>query len=149
MTSTNHALTGAFLAVSIKNPEVVLPLAVLSHFIVDMVPHWNHKVSKKNERPVNTAEFLLTSFLILALALTIDVSSWLLLGSIFLAIAPDLMWLPEIWRGKLPDMSGDSILHRLRRLHQKIQWSETNKGLWIEAGWFLLLIIIIFRFNSL
>jgi len=47
MTATAHALIGASLAVKIANPYIGLPLAFLSHFIADLIPHWdagtNHK----------------------------------------------------------------------------------------------------------
>ena len=47
MTATAHALIGASLAVKITNPYIGLPLAIASHFVADMIPHWdagtNHK----------------------------------------------------------------------------------------------------------
>lgn len=133
------------MAVAIKNPAIVLPLALLSHFLVDMIPHWNHKVAKNRNKLVNTAEFFVTLSLTLILAVILDVPTWLLIASMFVAIAPDLMWLPEIWYGQLPAMDGSSIFHRIRRLHQKIQWSETSKGLLVESGWFIFLITLIFQ----
>ena len=52
MTATAHALIGASLAVKIVNPYIGLPLALISHFIADLIPHWdagtNHK--KKSSR---------------------------------------------------------------------------------------------------
>jgi hypothetical protein len=38
---TPHALVGAAIATKIPNPVVSLPLAFASHFVLDMVPHWN------------------------------------------------------------------------------------------------------------
>jgi hypothetical protein len=38
---TPHALVGAAIAVAIPNPVIALPLAFASHFVLDMVPHWN------------------------------------------------------------------------------------------------------------
>lgn len=40
MLLTPHALTGASIAVLIPNPAISIPLAIGSHFILDMVPHW-------------------------------------------------------------------------------------------------------------
>jgi len=55
MTATAHALIGASLAVKIINPIFGIPLAILSHFIADLVPHWdagtNHK-QKSLARPL-------------------------------------------------------------------------------------------------
>jgi len=41
MTATAHALIGASLAVKIANPIVGIPLAILSHFLADLIPHWD------------------------------------------------------------------------------------------------------------
>lgn len=36
-----HAVVGAAVAAKVGNPALALPLAFASHFILDMVPHWN------------------------------------------------------------------------------------------------------------
>ena len=41
MTATAHALIGASLAVKITNPLLGIPLAVISHFVADLIPHWD------------------------------------------------------------------------------------------------------------
>ena len=41
MLETPHALVGAAIATKIPNPVISLPLAFASHFVLDMVPHWN------------------------------------------------------------------------------------------------------------
>lgn len=41
MTATAHALIGASLAVKIANPVIGIPLAILSHFVADLIPHWD------------------------------------------------------------------------------------------------------------
>jgi len=38
---TPHALVGAAIVTKIPNPLISLPLAFASHFVLDMVPHWN------------------------------------------------------------------------------------------------------------
>lgn len=47
MTATAHALIGASIAIKFTNPYIGIPLAVVSHFVADLVPHWdagtNHK----------------------------------------------------------------------------------------------------------
>ena len=40
MTTTAHALTGAAIAVVIKKPKLAIPLAFLSHFACDALPHF-------------------------------------------------------------------------------------------------------------
>lgn len=36
-----HAVVGAVIATKIGNPALALPLALASHFALDLVPHWN------------------------------------------------------------------------------------------------------------
>ncbi len=41
MTATAHALVSAAIAAAIPNPSLALPLAFVSHFVMDAVPHWD------------------------------------------------------------------------------------------------------------
>jgi hypothetical protein len=41
MTATAHALIGGAIAASISNPSIALPLAIISHPLLDMIPHWD------------------------------------------------------------------------------------------------------------
>src|SRR3989344_5756197 len=49
MTATAHALIGASIAAKITNPYVGIPLAILSHFAADLVPHWDAGTNHKNK----------------------------------------------------------------------------------------------------
>ncbi len=41
MLSISHALTGAFLAVKLKNPILYIPATLASHYIEDWILHWD------------------------------------------------------------------------------------------------------------
>ncbi len=41
MLSTPHIVTGIAIASKTTNPLIGIPLAFMSHFVLDMVPHWN------------------------------------------------------------------------------------------------------------
>ncbi|MBI2012734.1 hypothetical protein HYS90_02270, partial [Candidatus Curtissbacteria bacterium] len=41
MTATAHALIGASIAAKITNPYLGIPLAIISHFVADLIPHWD------------------------------------------------------------------------------------------------------------
>ena len=41
MTATAHALVSAAIAASVPNPALSLPLAFASHFVMDVIPHWD------------------------------------------------------------------------------------------------------------
>ena len=49
MTATAHALIGASIAAKITKPLVGIPLAILSHFAADLVPHWDAGTNHKNK----------------------------------------------------------------------------------------------------
>lgn len=45
-----HALTGGIIAYKIGNPGLSLPLALASHFAIDLLPHWNPHISEEKKR---------------------------------------------------------------------------------------------------
>lgn len=52
MTATGHAVIGVVIAATIPNPIIAIPLAVGSHVLADLFPHWDpgtnrHKKSKE------------------------------------------------------------------------------------------------------
>ena len=58
MLETPHVAVGAAIAVAIPNPFIAIPLAFASHFVLDIVPHWNPhsytEVQKFGKISVNT-----------------------------------------------------------------------------------------------
>lgn len=56
MLESIHALTGGVIAYKIGNPLISLPLAFLSHFIVDMLPHWNPSLHKEKKELGNISD---------------------------------------------------------------------------------------------
>lgn len=50
MLESIHALTGGVIAYKIGSPLISLPLAFLSHFIIDMLPHWNSSLHKEKTK---------------------------------------------------------------------------------------------------
>ena len=60
MIAAAHALVGASLAVSIANPVIGIPLSIGSHFVLDLVPHWDWAT---NMRKKSTARVFLESTL--------------------------------------------------------------------------------------
>jgi hypothetical protein len=51
MLSIAHGLTGAVIVTGISNPYISLPLALISHYALDVVPHWDvgQGLSKKTK----------------------------------------------------------------------------------------------------
>ncbi len=52
MTATAHALIGASIAAKVTNPILAIPIAIISHFVADFIPHWdagtNHRQKTKS-----------------------------------------------------------------------------------------------------
>ncbi len=73
MLSTPHILVGGAIVKFIPNPLISLPLAFLSHFLFDFIPHWDFKISLK-------PNLLLSAFADYAIGLSLIF--WLSLGDV-------------------------------------------------------------------
>lgn len=47
MTATSHALIGVIIAAKFHNPALAIPIAITSHVIADMIPHWDTNFDRK------------------------------------------------------------------------------------------------------
>lgn len=106
-----HVVVGATIATIIPNPLISLPLALVSHFITDYVPHWNPSIGteKRKNGHVSQKTFWIIVFDCVAALL---VGSWLasrfmpdtsrvitILFACFLAVAPDVVEAPHFFLG--------------------------------------------------
>jgi hypothetical protein len=151
MTGINHGMTGAVIALSLKNPALAIPLSLISHFAQDTLPHWNYGVERQEgkveffSRRFTTSlliDFLSAVALMVVLALLFPAQKWLIWSCMVAAAAPDLMWAYyrlyiEHIQKKVPKLNG------LAKFHVKVQWSQTAKGFYVEILWFLLMAGII------
>lgn len=135
-------LTGAVLAVTLRNPLLVVPFALLSHFLLDTLPHFGVLASDTPERNSHPLfrKVLHTDIILAVLALIVlpillhDVVHWFVVVLGMLAAwVPDTVWISHFihdhkgWERKAP--------HWLTRFHQKIQWFEKPPGLITEIAW--------------
>jgi len=150
MTGLNHAVTGATVAAAINRPLLALPAALLSHFLADMIPHWNYKVpgGVNGRIKVMVVDLILSLTLLAVLALTVNAQPWVVFVGGLIAITPDVMFLEFFLTGR-PTIKGSQqrLINRLRRLHLWIQWSETSWGILVEAVWFILMLSLIYRID--
>lgn len=60
MTATAHAIVGAAIATKIPNPFISIPLAFLSHFVCDKIPHWDVMTNRasKSKRQIFTQSLI-------------------------------------------------------------------------------------------
>jgi len=142
MLAINHAFSGALLGLTVGEPWVAVPLAFLSHFAQDAVPHYDLP-GDETARLRHTSfarqlvvDAVLCGILVLILAL-IRPKHWISAAiCAFLATSPDLMWIRKFWQTRFKACESTNIFP-WERFHTKIQW-RTGRGLWwVEAMWFV------------
>jgi hypothetical protein len=140
MTGLNHGITGAVIALVVKQPALAVPLAFLSHFATDAIPHFGlseEKLFKRHFNIILVGDFLFAILLMIALALLFPSQIWLIWICMITAASPDLMW--AYYRLYKVHLKKHQLkLSRIAHWHSKIQWSETLPGAYVEALWFLL-----------
>lgn len=118
MTATAHALIGASLAVKVANPALGIPLAILSHFIADLVPHWdagtNHKRKTKLRLATEATFDVLLGFALVFLLFRNHVNLNYLFVMVISAQLPDWLKTPsDIFGLHVPPFSWiDWISHK-------------------------------------
>lgn len=148
MIGLNHAVTGALVAVAIKEPLVAFPAALLSHFVIDAIPHWNYKLPGKpaHQRTVMLADLAASIVFTVILAWIAVDMAWLVIACALLAMLPDAMFLPYLLHGRPSLKDKKSLLYPLRRFHLAIQRSETGPGISIELLWLAIMLQLFLRF---
>jgi hypothetical protein len=144
MIAPNHALTGALIGLTASNPILALPLAFISHFALDAVPHYDpseRDLAKLYRSKMFLRDFILVGGLICFLLVIILALSrprhWLTAAiCAFLAASPDLLWFPWYLRVR---RTGDSTRPAgwFYWLHGKVQWKTGPHFGIVEAAWFV------------
>lgn len=153
MTSTNHVMTGAVIALAVKQPALAIPLAFASHFVLDALPHfgiYEDDVIRRNKhwlfRTVISIDIpLMLALLVIIPDLAYAKLAWgITFACMLAAISPDFVWVYRFFRevrtqkwepgGWFP------------RFHQAIQWFEQPVGLIVELVW---LGVMSFTFSKL
>ena len=104
-----HVTAGVALGAMIGNPIMVIPLAIISHFVLDLIPHWQETLAPYKPTwktyvriPIDLAIGLV--IVLLAVRLQPDQAWSIWLGAIF-ASGPDLdvaiVTFPKLKRGLL------------------------------------------------
>ncbi len=148
MTATNHVLTGFIIASTVHNPLIALPLAFLSHFALDALPHYGElklKYTSYKFKLILATDIYLALMCFGLVWLLAPAHMWVVIFGGVLAASPDLMWLPDFiaaLNGKAKPVYGP-----IRRFHSKIQWFQKRLGLVTEGAWFIVAFIAAFAFT--
>ena len=120
MTATAHALIGASIALKVTNPLLGIPIAILSHFIADLIPHWdagtNHKKKSLTRLKIEAAADVLLGFALTFLIFWRLVPTDYLFIMIIAAQLPDWLEAPSwMFNIKVPPFTWlDWLGHKLQ-----------------------------------
>jgi hypothetical protein len=120
MLSTPHLLVGAAIARSIPNPAISLPAAFVSHFLLDMTPHWDGSPSAPYKKKViggAALDYILGATIIFLISRGYPNQPIILLGA-FLATLPDFI---SILSRHIARLGKIGILKQYHKYHLKIQ----------------------------
>ncbi len=144
MTATNHAIMGAIIVAVIPQPLVSLPLAFVSHFVLDSLPHAGGEPTEKwcYIKTIWVIDSILLLILFSFLYFVKD-SGWYVIIGAMLAESPDLAWVYryawiEKW-GKLRPKK----LNAFNQFHSRIQKYEFKNGIYIEIVWLVVTAFIL------
>lgn len=148
MTATNHVMTGAVIGAAIGNPWLALPAALLSHVVMDALPHFDlstDHTSRSFLYGLVTDIALAGSFLLFLLLFQPD--GWLVFAACGVAAAsPDLLWIPH-W---IQEFKGKpwNPQRRLEKFLDRIQWSTGPWGIAVELPWLGVMLYLFFRLTA-
>lgn len=149
MTAINHALTGAAIGFIVQRPIIALPLALLSHFICDALPHW--RTNQPEKTVLRSRWFVRYLFLevlacvaLVAILFANQPLNWQLATlCAFAAASPDLLSFKRFWRQRhRKAWSPGSYV----KFASGIQWFERPIGAFVEVAWFIAAVLVIMPF---
>lgn len=147
MNISNHAATGAIIAMSIDKPIIGIPLALASHIVLDYIPHFGYKESGGIQESLkHRLTYLVIGvdiILLTLLAVLLRDQSFYVFFAAIVAQSPDFIWL---YYYLVNDRKGkETKLTWFDRLHANVQWCERPWGIVIEYSFFTLLVTIILK----
>ncbi len=140
MIMMNHLLTGAVIALTIKQPELMIPLAYASHFVLDSVPHYGEGKDGQEyiKTPVSwtiiTIDALVSGTFLFWL---VDTHHYMLLLGAVLAYMPDATWIYRFMHYRVTKRH--TSRNRMSRFHERLQREYT----WAYGLEFTYLIVVL------
>lgn len=122
MLATTHSIVSAFIVKESPSPAIALPLILVSHYLLDFVPHWDTGTGLTKGLKTKKKVFFDT-LIDLAIGFTLifvffqkgKKFSPLLWGGVFLGILPDLLEFPALFLNFRP-----FPIKILEKFHNKI-----------------------------
>ena len=151
MTATNHALTGAVIGVLIGKPLVAIPLAIVSHFVCDALPHFGY--SRQTFRKIVVKSTIFRNylyveagicFLIVVALAGFQPAHWQLAAvCAFAAASPDFLSYNRYRSQRLGKPWRPNVYASFA---SGIQWFERPIGAVVEIAWAIAAVAILVPF---
>lgn len=144
MTATAHALVGGAIAASVSSPELAIPLAMISHPILDMVPHWDFGKGWRDKSKIHFvaegAFDLCLGFVLSYIIFGQNISFWYFVIVVFSSLLFDLLQTPYWFLDwKFPPFSWAYRFGSFTNGSAKLPWGILNQVVSV------LLIILVLR----
>lgn len=136
---------GAIIAASMPKPAIAIPLALASHFVLDALPHYGDSTGRswlgRHFDFVLLTDAAISVFFLASILLLQPENWFLILVCGFVAVIPDILWLPYY----LADKRGETIEDTpLARFLKWIQWAERPWGMIIEIVWLVVSLTVFY-----
>ena len=122
MIMMNHLLTGAVIALTVKQPELMIPLAYASHFVLDSVPHYGEG-KNGDEYSKNSLSWTMITIDALVsgtfLFWLVNTHHYMLLLGALLAYMPDATWIYRFMHYRVTKRRTGR--NRMSRFHERLQ----------------------------
>jgi hypothetical protein len=148
MRAINHALTGAIIGLTVSEPLIAVPAALVSHYVLDVIPHYdlglggNTWLHKRSFKYLLLIDALLCAVLVLALGLAQPLGWQLAAICAFVAVAPDFASVPRyitVNKGGKWEAAG------YMKFANGIQWFQRPIGAVVEIAWLAASVYLLVR----
>ena len=148
MTVTNHMMTGALVALVVKQPSLAIPLALISHFVIDAVPHYGYGSLPAGQRDkqkhflgkqIADTYFALGLFWLVPFLLRNHQASIITSLCMLVAFIPDAVWSFQYVRAQR--QGSYQQWNWFTKFHKAIQWCERPWGIYVEIAWFVAIVV--------
>ena len=137
-------MTGVALLAVTRQPAMVLPMAFVSHFVLDALPHYGqlYEDRKRLFRSIVTVDTIL---LLSLLVYGIVQQEWLWIAAGLAALSPDFVWIYRfIVLEKFGKLRWQPVQNRFNRFHAWIQKHEFKNGVYIEVAYLCIISMTVF-----
>jgi len=147
MTVSNHAITAANLSLVFQKWWIV-PIAFLSHFILDLLPHYGQILDKRSKLFI-TIQIIDAITLLLVFVLIFNTNSINLaitISAVIVACMPDMIWVIRFIREQIGAV--DIPKSYISKIHSFLNMHEYKNGWVFDIAWFAAMLIVFINIKT-